>query len=120
MKTLFAVLLVFVLLLTVSPASGYVDVLSDTTFTLERGAVVIRWESVNEFNIVGYNVYRSKTVDGEKVRVNEYLIPAQRPLELMGGVYEYQARGHVKQVYWLMAIDQYGNERVIDYGEVQR
>lgn len=99
-------LIVFVLLLalpTVASAYGCLCV-TITEVTAERvpGGVVVRWETVNEFEYAGYNVLMERK--GRMVRLNAELIPAQHPNELVGGEYEYRVKGHRRATYWLEVV----------------
>jgi len=39
--------------------------------------MVLEWTTASEVNTEGFNVYRSETEDGEYVKINQALIPAQ-------------------------------------------
>ena len=41
----------------------------------QSGHILLQWETALEINMLGYNLYRSTTLDGEKVRLNPTLLP---------------------------------------------
>ena len=73
--------------------------------------LVISWGVENEIDVVGYNILRSDTEDGEFVQVNDSIIP---PLAdpFIGGSHEYidvgVERGET-YYYMLETIDRLGN-----------
>ena len=73
--------------------------------------LVINWGVENEIDVVGYNILRSDTEDGEFVQVNDSIIP---PLAdpFIGGNHEYIDVGVQRgQTYYYMleTIDRLGN-----------
>ena len=70
------------------------------------------WETANEVGLVGFNVYRSETPDGVKQKLNDNLIPAQYPDQMMGA--EYGFTDGVDQgkryFYWLELVTNHGSE----------
>lgn len=78
-------------------------------FTAERGenGVLVKWETASELNSLGFNVLRSKSIDGEKVTLNQEIFYAQ-PWQDSGSVYEFvdeTALPGVRYFYWLEDID---------------
>lgn len=61
--------------------------LASFTASAEGTAVRITWETTMELNNLGFNLYRSTTIEGPYVRLNTSLIPPQFPGEILGGVY---------------------------------
>jgi hypothetical protein len=51
-------------------------------------SVVVDWETASELNTVGFNLYRSESLDGQYYQINVSLIPAS-PDPLVGGEYSY-------------------------------
>lgn len=51
--------------------------------------ITIRWETANELDTVGFNLYRSETATDLSVRLNAALIPAVAD-PLVGNVYVYE------------------------------
>lgn len=97
----------------VSPTST--DVVGFTAdYDSDEGAVKFGWETYNESNISGFNVYRSDTIEGPRVKINDTLIPVANPGSTSGSVYdtgegamELWDRGVVMgrtYYYWLEAI----------------
>ena len=86
--------------------------ITDFTATCSRGAVILEWETATEFDLIGFNVYRSKTVTGSKVKVNAVMIPSNAyPGSLIGAEYEYRVKGHTRDYYWLEWVNIYGDSR---------
>ncbi len=79
----------------------------DVTKTGKK-VITLGWETVDEMNNLGFNVYRSKTIDGKKKQLNPELIPAENPGMLMGGLYEFRdktAKQNRVYYYWLEDVD---------------
>lgn len=74
----------------------------DITAERVKGGVVIEWSTAMEFWCVGYNVLMER--GGQLVRLNDELIPAEHPGELIGGEYEYRVKGHKRAVFWLEVV----------------
>ncbi len=51
--------------------------------------VQLDWETANELDLVGFNLYRSTSVDGVKQQLNDTIIPAKNPGRLIGGAYQF-------------------------------
>jgi hypothetical protein len=77
-------------------------------------AVQLQWETANELGLVGFNVYRSETVDGVKEKLNFNLLPAKNPGQMTGAEYQYaDAVNPGKQYYyWLELIAPNGTELI--------
>ena len=55
-----------------------------------RGSAVrVNWETATEVDLIGFNLYRSETIGGSQVRLNQNLIPAISPGSLAGNSYLY-------------------------------
>lgn len=69
--------------------------------------VVISWETLSEVNTLGFNLYRSETLDGEKVMVNPELILSNLvPGSLGGALYEHLDTANTTAAYyWLEEIE---------------
>jgi hypothetical protein len=53
------------------------------------GMIQLDWETANEVGIVGFNLYRSDTIDGARDHLNTSLIPAIHYGQMLGDVYQY-------------------------------
>jgi hypothetical protein len=53
------------------------------------GAVQLDWETANEVGLEGFNIYRSDTVDGEKLKLNTIMLSAQKSGQPQGAVYQF-------------------------------
>ena len=75
--------------------------------------VLISWETVQEVDMLGFNVFRSATPEGERQQLNQSLIPAQSPGQLIKGYYSHRdgtAALGVVYYYWLQAVDTSGSD----------
>jgi hypothetical protein len=52
------------------------------------GTVIVEWTTESEVDLAGFNIYRSESLDGPYVKINESLIPAS-PDPIAGGSYSY-------------------------------
>ncbi|MBN1811968.1 MAG: hypothetical protein JXA14_09050 [Anaerolineae bacterium] len=81
-----------------------------TSFTATRAgsAVRVEWETANETDLLGFNVWRSKDVSGADAQLNETIIEADHPGTPMGSSYTYVDAGvdaGNTYYYWLEAIE---------------
>lgn len=84
--------------------------LADFAATSQAGAVLLRWETVWEADVVGFNVYRSAAEDAVTERVNPALIPSETPGG-EGAAYSWTDTGVIAgetYTYWLEEIGQGG------------
>ena len=51
--------------------------------------IQLDWESAQEIDLLGFNVYRGESLDGPQTMLNDALIPAHNPGQLMGSAYRY-------------------------------
>ncbi len=97
-----------------------VELLSFTA-TAERKAIVLTWETASEINNLGFNLYRARKIDGERIRINAELIPTLVPPgSNYGAVYEYPdttLKGNKTLYYWLEAINIHGTNDL--YGPIE-
>jgi hypothetical protein len=102
---------------TLNPTS--VDLLSFTAEG-EKRSVTLRWETANEVDNLGFNLYRAESLNGERVKINSELIPTLNPPgSLQGALYEFVDTGadlragkllpNRTYYYWLEDVDIYGN-----------
>ncbi len=70
------------------------DLIKLSSFTAQpkNRAVLLTWETESEVNNVGFNLYRSETIDGEKELISDALIPASGD-PTAGAVYEFRDSG---------------------------
>ncbi len=75
--------------------------------------ILLSWRSAQETDLLGFYLYRAETVDGLKTRINEDLIAAINPGQLLGNPYQYlddsAAAGKI-YYYWVEWIGMSGNE----------
>jgi hypothetical protein len=88
-----------------------VELLSFTATSI-RKAIVLNWETANETDNLGFNLYRAKSVDGDRIKLNSMLIPCNVPPgSPIGASYEYTdttVKGQHTYYYWLEDVDIYG------------
>ena len=68
-----------------------------------RAAVIVEWTTASELDTVGFNLYRSETIDGSTQKVNPVLIPPSTD-PMIGGDYSYQDDQVIvgkQYFYWL-------------------
>ncbi len=65
--------------------------LSSFTATPKSGKVIVQWNTEAETDNAGFNLYRSETKDGDFIKINASLIPAQGS-STQGASYEYVDR----------------------------
>lgn len=72
--------------------------------------VVIEWSTASELDTVGFNLYRSESLDGGLEKINDQLIPATSDA-FMGGSYQFTdatTRPGRTYYYWLEDVDASG------------
>lgn len=93
--------------------STAVELLSFTATSQVR-AVLLKWTTATEVNNAGFNLYRSTSVKGKRVKLNSQIIPAV-PGSIDGADYQYLDGGLQAQrfyFYWLEAVDLNGTTQV--------
>ncbi|MBN1259673.1 MAG: hypothetical protein JXB35_03245 [Anaerolineae bacterium] len=71
----------------------------------------LEWETATEFDLLGFNLYRSAQGEAPRVKVNAALIPAQLPGNGAGNIYSWDdltAAPNVIFDYWLEDVDASG------------
>jgi hypothetical protein len=71
------------------------------------GQVLVRWETGSELDAIGFNLYRSTSLDGVRTSLNEALIPS-KSVGGMGASYEFidaDVQPGVDYYYWLEFVD---------------
>jgi hypothetical protein len=109
---------VFVVTAHNSPMKGGTDpapLAVDLIYFAAEGAkksVVLSWATIDEVDNLGFNLWRANSLDGEKVQINDELIPSQVSPAGGGAVYEYvdtKLKNNTAYYYWLQDVDIYGN-----------
>lgn len=83
--------------------------------------VVVDWQTASEFNTVGFNLYRSESLDGQYHQMNVSLIPAS-PDPLVGGAYSYldeDVEAGLTYYYKLEELDSKGDRSYFGPIEIQ-
>ncbi len=86
--------------------------LSNFEVTSSIGEVRLSWETSMEIDAIGFNLFRSTNLDGERIRLNSHLIPSAAPGEIIGAAYAYEDKDVLagqKFYYWLEFIDTGGS-----------
>jgi hypothetical protein len=70
--------------------SGGVTVINLSSFTAtpKIGRVILQWTTESEIDNAGFNIYRAESADGEYIKINDSLIPAQGS-STQGASYEF-------------------------------
>jgi len=81
--------------------------LKNFSATITEDGVLLNWETLSEVNTLGFNLYRSETLEAEKVLVNPKLILSNlAPGSLEGALYEYLDGANAAEAYyWLEEIE---------------
>ena len=90
---------------------AYAVTLASYTATAHDGYVLIEWRTVSEINTEGFNLWCSQTEDGQYVKLNATLIPAQGS-PTIGASYSYvddTVANGATYYYKLEDVDTYGN-----------
>jgi hypothetical protein len=97
-----------------NPTPTAVDLVSFSA-VYKKKTVILTWETASEQNNAGFNLYRSREIDGNRKKVNTELIPAQFPGELIGAIYTYvdaSVKADRKYFYWLESVDLNGQSKL--------
>jgi uncharacterized repeat protein (TIGR01451 family) len=75
--------------------------LVDFTATSHSPDILLTWHSVQETDLIGFNLFRAEASDGPQLKINPELIPAINPGQLLGNDYQYaDATAEVGKVYY--------------------
>jgi hypothetical protein len=78
----------------------------------DKKGITLGWETANETDCAGFNIYRAGSMDGERVQINEELIPARIPGSPSGAVYGFtdeSVKPKRTYYYWLEDVDMSGH-----------
>ena len=78
--------------------------------------IQIKWQTSLEIDLVGFNLYRSTSFLGEKQRLNQEIIRAASPGDIVGASYVFvdeQIIPGVVYYYWLEPVDIYGKLKLL-------
>lgn len=90
---------------------GLVGLLTACSLLLGKASLVIQWTTESELDIIGFNLYRADSPDGEFVKINQELIPPSAD-PFVGGEYEFVDEGVQRGLtyyYQLETVDRNGN-----------
>ncbi len=91
-------------------ATTAVELISFTARSVAN-TILLEWETANELDTVGFNLYCAESVDVPKSRLNSYLIPAQSLGDMLGAAYTFVDKTGTPAttyVYWLEDISLQG------------
>jgi hypothetical protein len=77
----------------------------------QGNGVLLTWETANEIDNVGFNIYRAETQSGQLIKINPYLIASQNPGSTAGATYSFLDESAVPGAtyyYWLEDVDASG------------
>ncbi len=91
------------------------------SYSAEAGVddIHVNWQTANEVKLVGFNVYRAEAPDGQRIQLNQSLIPAKTPGGVNGNPYQYRDRtieSGKTYYYWIEATMQGGVTQ--EYGPI--
>lgn len=85
-----------------------------------KKAIVLMWETSQERDNVGFNIYRSTSLTGTRTKVNKALIPSKVPGSSTGAVYTYtdklggknSIKPYTIYYYWLESVSNTGETEI--------
>jgi hypothetical protein len=83
-----------------------------TTIALPQG-IQLEWQSAQEQNLLGFNLFRAEAIDGQQERINPQLILGINPGELQGNDYQYldaTVEGGKVYYYWIEWVEEIRSE----------
>ncbi len=92
--------------------------LTNLTASSNPLAILLSWQTAQENDLLGFNVYRSESVGGARALLNPQLVPALSPGQLQGNLYQYvddSAQAGTTYYYW---IEWVGSAGAQEYGPV--
>lgn len=78
--------------------------LSSFTVSMDDASMIVEWQTADELDVTGFNVWRSTDTADHGMQLNSAIIPAQTPGELTGNLYTYvddTALPNSHYYYWL-------------------
>ena len=75
--------------------------------------ILLTWETALEIDVLGFNLYRAESEEGERLQINSELIPAQAMGGIGGAAYTFHdpsAQPGTLYFYWLEIVQIEGNE----------
>ena len=78
----------------------------------QQDAILVDWETANEVDLIGFNLYRSESISGVLVKRNQALIPAKTPGETSGNHYQFidqPVEAGTTYYYWLEVVTSWGS-----------
>jgi hypothetical protein len=79
---------------------------------VNQDLVQLSWETGNEHDLIGFNIYRSESPTGEKEKLNNVLVQAKHPGQMMGAEYQFthKIKSGKSYYYWLEWVGEDGAE----------
>lgn len=87
--------------------------LSDLTSTALPQGIMVSWRTAQESDLLGFNVYRSESIEGLQVQINSSLITAFSPGQMQGNDYLFIDRSAElgkTYLYWVEWVDNRSSE----------
>jgi hypothetical protein len=95
-----------------TPNPTAVSLVDFSTASMPQG-IQLGWQTAQETELVGFNLYRAESPDGQRSQINQQLIPAFNPGELRGNAYHYldaTAEAGKMYYYWVEWVGNSGSE----------
>jgi hypothetical protein len=89
-----------------APLNPTAVLLGDVSLQSVSDRMQIEWQTVLEFNVLGFNLYRSESIAGQRQKLNTELIPAQ--LSNTGASYSFEDSGlsaGERYYYWIEVVE---------------
>ncbi len=98
--------------ITYSTAAPTAVVISSFSGEAHHNTIQLDWETAQEIDLIGFNVYRSASLAGLKEKQNAVLIPAKVPGQMYGATYQFTQPVEAGQRYffWLEQVDSQGTD----------
>lgn len=92
--------------------------LADLKVNSTPKGIQLTWQTVQEADLIGFNIFRSETIDGNQVKINNELIPALTPGQIKGNQYQFVDVTAEKNKVYFYWIEWVGKDNLERFGPV--